>query len=133
MGLTYRKLTNVFQHRLKAYEITPEQWSTLYQISLSDGLIQKEIADRTGKDRPATTRILDHLAEKQLVFKKADPQDRRSFLVFITEKGKRLVAETLPIEASFIAEVASCMTAEEYDQLLSLIRRIDERLDRLEK
>lgn len=131
MGRTYRKLTNTFQHRLRSYGITPDQWSILYHVGQAEGLMQKDIAERAGKDRPTTTRILDHLTEKGWVYKQADAQDRRSFLVFATEEGRRLLAETTPIETAFIAELSSCMSDEEYEGLLALIRRIDDKLERM--
>ncbi|EFM12425.1 transcriptional regulator, MarR family [Paenibacillus curdlanolyticus YK9] len=128
-GMTYRKLSALLQNRLKPYEITPEQWSILYQIDRADGLIQKEIAERAGKDKPTTTRILDLLEEKGLIYKKAGTKDRRSFLVYITDKGRQMMQETLPIEKQVIAEVKSCMTTEEYDTLIRLISKISAQID----
>ncbi|MFD0677343.1 MULTISPECIES: MarR family winged helix-turn-helix transcriptional regulator [unclassified Paenibacillus] len=131
MGVTYRKLTNLLQYRLKEYDITPEQWSVLYQVARADGLIQKEIADRAGKDRPTTTRILDQLEGKGCIYKKTGENDRRSFLVHITDKGKLLIEKTLPIERQVINEVKEWMTADEYDLLLELLLRINNRMSEL--
>lgn len=131
MGMTYRKLSNLLLQRLKPYDITPEQWSVLYQISRADGLIQKEIAELSGKDRPTTTRILDHLQEKGLVFKKMDDNDRRSFLVSITDKGKSVIDKTTPIERQATEDVKQCMTEEEYEQLLQLLLRINQHANKL--
>ncbi len=125
MGVAYRKISALLQHRLKDYDITPEQWSVLHQIYQSDGLIQKEIADRSGKDKPTTTRIIDLLESKGLVRKQAGKRDRRSFLVFSTERGKELIRETLPIERSVTEEVKRIMDAEEYEKLMELLQRIN--------
>jgi len=125
MGTTYRKLTNLLHNRLKPYDITPEQWSVLYQIDQVDGLIQKEIGERAGKDKPTTTRILDHLEMKGLIYKQMGTEDRRSLSVYITEKGKNLMQATTRIERQVIEEVKQCMTEEEYDVLISLLLRIN--------
>ncbi|WP_334076567.1 MarR family transcriptional regulator [Paenibacillus sanfengchensis] len=125
MGVTYRKIAGLLQSRLREYDITPEQWSVLFQIDRSAGLIQREIARRTGKDKPTTTRILDHLEKKGLVYKEAGKQDRRSFLVFSTEQGKTMIRETLSIEAGVTEDVKECMTGEEYGLLLELLMRIN--------
>jgi len=125
MGVTYRKIAGLLQSRLREYDITPEQWSVLFQIDRSEGLIQREIASRTGKDKPTTTRILDHLEAKGLVLKKAGIRDRRSFLVFSTERGKALIRDTIGIEAGVTEDVKACMTEEEYGELLELLLRIN--------
>ncbi len=125
LGTAYRKASALFQSRLKRFDITPEQWSILYQVDLADGLIQKEIAERAGKDRPTTTRILDHLERKELVARRTDNCDRRSFQVGITDKGRNLIRETLPIEIKSNEDVRSCMSEEEYETLMRLLIRID--------
>lgn len=125
MGVTYRKIAALLQYRLKEYEITPEQWSVLNQIDASEGLIQKEIAERTGKDKPTTTRILDHLESKGLVFKRTGAQDRRSYIVYSTDRGKELIRDTLSIERGVTEEVKSCMTEDEYILFIELLGRIN--------
>ncbi|PYI56133.1 MarR family winged helix-turn-helix transcriptional regulator [Paenibacillus flagellatus] len=125
MGVTYRKLSMLLQQRLKPFDITPEQWSVLVHVARSDGLIQKEIAELAGKDKPTTTRILDHLEGKGLIVKQTGEADRRSFLVHITDKGKALIERTAPIERGLLQDVKQCMTDEEYDRLLDLLRRIE--------
>ncbi|WP_308634884.1 MarR family winged helix-turn-helix transcriptional regulator [Paenibacillus silvisoli] len=124
LGLAYRKLSALLQHRLSHYDITTEQWSVLNQIYRQPGMIQKDIADRVGKDKPTTTRILDLLERKGLIRKQAGEQDRRSFLVFCTEQGETIMHETTPIEDSVSAEVRTCMNEEEHALLMELLSRI---------
>ncbi|MEF2965969.1 MarR family transcriptional regulator [Paenibacillus sp. M1] len=131
MGVTYRKISSLLQSRLREYDITPEQWSVLRQIDQSEGLIQREIAERTGKDKPTTTRILDHLESKGLVYKQTGPQDRRSYLVYSSERGKALIRDTLPIEEGVTEDVKQCLSAEEYDLLVELLLRINDHVDQI--
>lgn len=131
MGTTYRKLSMLFQNGLKEYDITPEQWSVLYQIDRMEGLIQKEIAKRSGKDKPTTTRILDHLEGKGLVYKRTGEKDRRSFKVYITDKGRALVKETVPVEDKVTEEIMNCISSEEYEVLMELLLRINNHVDQI--
>lgn len=121
MGITYRRISALLQRRLKAYDITPEQWSVLYQIVMAEGLIQKEIAERVNKDKPATTRILDHLEKGGLIYKQMGPRDRRTFVVYAAEKGKQLIEKTTNVEQQVIQEIKQCVTEGEYDLLLQLL------------
>ncbi|MFC4597390.1 MarR family winged helix-turn-helix transcriptional regulator [Cohnella hongkongensis] len=125
MGLTYRKLTALFHNRLKPFELTPEQWSVLYQIDREEGLIQKDIAERTGRDRPTTTRILDHLEHKGLAHRRADERDRRSYRVYATDRGRELIRDTLRLELQGNEDVRACMTEEEFETLMRLLGNIE--------
>ncbi|UVI27926.1 MarR family winged helix-turn-helix transcriptional regulator [Paenibacillus spongiae] len=131
MGITYRKLTTLLQNRLKAFDITPEQWAVLFQVDKTDGLIQKEIAERVGKDKPTTTRILDHLEGKGLIRKQTGESDRRSFVVHITDKGRVLIEQTTPIEQGVIDVIKQCVTDEEYKRFLEILLRINHQVDSL--
>jgi DNA-binding MarR family transcriptional regulator len=128
MGLTYRKLLALFQQRLAPYDITPEQWSALNQIDQAQGLIQKELAERTGKDKPTTTRILDLLERKGLIYRKTGENDRRSLLVYSTEQGRALIKATEGIEDSVTNDARSCMSEEEYRVLTELLLRTHDHL-----
>ncbi|SFF07244.1 DNA-binding transcriptional regulator, MarR family [Paenibacillus catalpae] len=125
LGATYRKLTNFFAARIKDFGLTPEQWAVLFRVREEDGLIQKELAERAGKDKPTTTRILDSLEAKGFITKRASEHDRRSFQVYITDLGRETADTIEPIEYSTIAEIARVLSAEEYEQMTSLLKRLN--------
>ncbi|WP_433944160.1 MarR family winged helix-turn-helix transcriptional regulator [Paenibacillus sp. SN-8-1] len=129
MGIAYRKLSQVLQQRMRDYHITPEQWSVLYRIWEKDGQIQKEIGERSGKDKPTTTRIITALEEKGFIRKVSGKNDRRSFFIFITEAGRDVITLTEPIERQVLEEVTEGITAEESRLLLRLLRQITMQAD----
>lgn len=131
LGATYRKLSNFFAARIKEFGLTPEQWAVLFRVREEDGLIQKELADRAGKDKPTTTRILDSLEAKGFITKRAGENDRRSFQVFITEQGRAAADAIEPIEYSTIAEIAQVLSAAEYEQMTRLLKRLNEHTAKL--
>jgi DNA-binding MarR family transcriptional regulator len=47
--------------------ITIEQWSVLYQLWKNDGLSQQELCDKTFRDKPSITRLVDNLEKLELV------------------------------------------------------------------
>lgn len=124
LGVAYRKISNLLSQRLKEYDITPEQWSVLYRVYEHDGLIQKDIAARSGKDKPTTTRILDSLEAKQFIRKQVEQSDRRSFHIYCTDKGRSLIEETKSLEQQTIRDAAAGMSQEQYDQLISFLHGI---------
>lgn len=131
LSLTSRKLSHLFMHRLKEFKVTPEQWLVLSCIREQEGIIQKEIALRSGKDRPTITRILDVLDNKKLILKQADPQDRRSYLVYTTEKGRMLLEQTEGIEQHAIIQATDGISHADLERLFTILHRIRENTDKL--
>jgi DNA-binding MarR family transcriptional regulator len=133
IGQTYRKIIQLLFHRLKEYDITPEQWTVLYRISQQDGINQKEIAVRTGKDQPTTARILDALYKKGLVQKEMSTADRRAFLVYLTDKGQVLVEQTTPVEKRVIDDLISGINQSEIELVKKVLMQMSENLKNITK
>ncbi|HBI03755.1 MAG TPA: MarR family transcriptional regulator [Paenibacillaceae bacterium] len=128
-GITYRKIVNLLSLELKELEITPEQWAVLYRISEKDAINQKDIASRSGKDQPTTTRILDALYKKGFIEKKMCKTDRRSFLVFLTESGREVVKKAAPIELKTLEQVAQGIEPEQLVLFKLMLRQMNENIE----
>lgn len=70
--------------------ITKEQLSILVILWKEDGYSQQFLAEKTHRDKPGVTRLLDSLERQKLVTRRVHPFDRRTNLIFLTEEGKRL-------------------------------------------
>ncbi len=92
--------------RDKGYDITPEQWSILARLWEEEGLTQKQIADRTYKDKANITRLVDVLEKRGLLERRADPADRRRYYIHLTESGRGLKEKLLAV-AYEIVQVAT--------------------------
>ncbi|ATO48037.1 MULTISPECIES: MarR family winged helix-turn-helix transcriptional regulator [Brevibacillus] len=126
LGQTYRKIVYLLSSRLKEFDITTEQFSLLYQLDKQDGINQKELAHRTSKDQPTTTRILDALYKKGLIHKKTSENDRRAFLLFLTDAGKEMVKQTLPIEQQTIQEALHNISDADLAFMKQLLQQMSE-------
>jgi DNA-binding MarR family transcriptional regulator len=93
-----RKISHLLASRFEPYGVTTEQFAALQRLAEEDGVSQKELASRAEKDQTNMTRILDQLERKGLIVRRPNAEDRRSFLIYSTEKGNRLAAELAPLE-----------------------------------
>lgn len=109
--------------QLKPFDVTPEQWVVLNRLSIEEGVCQRELAERIVKDQPNTTRILDKMEHKGLIRRLPAPRDRRAFLVFLTDEGKRLREELLPVIRKLHKSSMKGFSAEEITLLGSLLER----------
>jgi DNA-binding MarR family transcriptional regulator len=58
----------------------------------------KQIAEAATMDAPATTVALNDLEDRGLIVREADPTNRRSKLVSLTDEGRRVVASIDDVE-----------------------------------
>lgn len=130
LGVIYRKVSNRLAAKLKDYDLTPEQWSVMCCICFKEGMNQKEIAERTSKDQPTVTRILNVLHRKGLIMRSSDRADRRAYLIYPTDKGRQVTEETSVIERHHNAAMIEDFTPEQLDLLAEAFRRIERNAER---
>src|SRR5688500_15937751 len=116
------ELHQIFQAR--GYDITPEQWAVLNRLWEQDGLSQVELAERTFKDKPSTTRILNLLEQKGIVLRRRDAEDGRVIHVFLTKAGKDLKEKLIPCAEEVLVKSGQNLTKEEVSQFKQILRKI---------
>ncbi|MBP1764038.1 MAG: MarR family transcriptional regulator [Firmicutes bacterium] len=125
--LIYRadlKIKSRFQRQIKSYGITREQWAIIGRLFDQDGISQKDLSEQTLKDQAAVTRILDGMESKGLVKRHINQSDRRSFLVYLTDSGKELREQVVPIAVSVLKEATEGLTENEVHTLKKLLRKV---------
>ena len=78
-------------------DLTPEQWTILSELAGHDSIYQRELAANTFKDAPTVSRIIELLVNRGYLSRVADKQDRRRFLVSLTEEGRKIYERSAPI------------------------------------
>jgi DNA-binding MarR family transcriptional regulator len=109
-------------------EITIEQWSVLYHLWKEDGLSQQELCNRTFRDKPSITRLIDNLEKQQLVKRVASPTDRRINLVQLTEAAKDLQQITIDLANQTMAEALVGVDKKEIEIVKSVFQRVYDNL-----
>lgn len=96
---TIKKIRNALQKRFneEGYDLTVDQWVLIDHVARNPGISQNTLADLTTKDAPTVTRIIDLLTKKGLVERRMAEDDRRKFLIHLTEAGQQKYAEVLPV------------------------------------
>lgn len=123
---TARKVKQAFQRLLKEISagITADQWVVLDTLQKGDGLSQVEIAQMIYKDPPTLTRIIDLLCSKGLVRREEHAVDRRRMQIFLTDAGRELFTELLPVVRSFREQGWNTLSVEELRQLKQILDRV---------
>lgn len=123
---TAKRMRQSFKGVLKKMDagVTIDQWAILYELEKEDGLSQYELANRTFKDAPTVTRIIDLLSDKKLTNRVPDPGDRRRFNIFLTDTGKRKIEEIIPAARSFREKVWDGLDEKTVDLLIKSLNKV---------
>ena len=125
---TARKIQRLLNLNLKSYKVTSEQWGVLKRLFENDHVNQKDLSERADKDQATLTKILDLLEKQELVRRESNPDDRRAFLICITEKGKRLVEELIPLVEDIFTKVTGSIKPEQLEVYVSVLNQIQENI-----
>lgn len=114
----------ILMEELKGSNLTIGQPKILDYLKTHDGSNQKEIAQACFLEAGSLTSILNKMEEKGLVERKVLNGNRRSFHIFLTEKGHE--QQTLVQDAfQSIEKIAlSGISDEDYQQFLSVYSKI---------
>ena len=125
---TYLAVTRVLQQRLKVYKLTSPQWYFMREIWIQEGLNQRELSDRVGTAESTTVSALRVLERRRLIYRESKPRDRRASRVYLTDAGRKLRNDVIPIINSVNEIALAGLTSSELTGLESTLRRIRENL-----
>lgn len=88
---TTRLMNRYYDRRARLYGITRTQWTLLTYLSRYEGVSQTKLAEYMDLAPMTLTRQIDKLEEDGLLDRRQDPKDRRTNLIFLTEKSQPLM------------------------------------------
>lgn len=128
-NMTSKKLVRYLNANLEKFNITTEQWAVLLKLSQKNKISQKLLAEITNKDQPTLTRILDILEKKSLIERQPNEHDRRSFILYITEKGIALKEKIEPFLENIFKIVIQGISCENLKKYIDVLLQINENIN----
>ena len=131
MERTAKRMKQFFQRTLSEMDagITADQWILLQVLDKEDGLSQLDLAQRTYKDAPTVTRIIDLLCKKELTERKANTADRRKFNICLTKKGRAKINEVIPTIKEFRKRIWKGLEPKELEEMTRILNTIFENME----
>lgn len=124
LNTSARLIKRKMDKQLDKHDITTAQWIVLKLLDKKEKLSQAEIAELLLADRATVGTVINKLIEKGYLDKEFDPQDRRTYLVFLTEKSQIIIKETEENERDVSAEALESFNEEETKVLFNALNRI---------
>ena len=104
--------------------ISQDQWLVLGPVWKNEGISQKDIAEYCGKDKTSVTKIIDTLEKRNLMVRYSDQIDQRIKRVILSNKGKELMKNAMPIMEQTRNEVRKGISDQEIGLFKTVLSKI---------
>jgi MarR family 2-MHQ and catechol resistance regulon transcriptional repressor len=105
-------------------KLTWSQLNTLDALYHLGPLSQKELGKKISKSGGNITLVVDNLEKQYLVKRERGKEDRRLFIINLTDKGKKVFEEIFPEYLILIKNVMNTLTDSEQKELQRLCKKI---------
>jgi DNA-binding MarR family transcriptional regulator len=125
-----RLMRRTFDVRAKEIGVTRPQWQVLGLLVSYPGINQGALAERLEVEPITAGRMIDRLQDADLVERRADPGDRRAWLLYPTPHGEELFAQLRPFALETLELALDGISPGERESLAAILGRIRGNLSR---
>ena len=116
-----RLLRRRFEQKARGLGLTRAQWQVLAYVAEHEGMHQGALADILEIEPITLVRILDRLQTAGLVERRADPRDRRVWLLYLTPKARPVLDEIRVLGAATREEALAGVSAADRERLMRIL------------
>ena len=127
-----RLFRRAFNARTRSSGITALQWRLITYLKRHAGIRQGPLAELIEVEPITLSRVVDRLAEADLVERRPDPTDRRAWQLYLTPRAADLLNEMRSVAEQLTEDATEGLNADERDQLIALVERVRANLSRRE-
>jgi len=115
---------NGFAQRLRKLRLKPHDAGILRMLGSNPGLTQHALSKILGMFPSQLVALLDGLEDRRLIERRRSPQDRRRYLLHLTNAGRKALAEIGRLTLQLEDDLFTGLTEPELDLFCQLLRRI---------
>lgn len=108
---------------IKESGLTPAQFGVLEALYNKGDLRINELIEKILTTSGNITVVIKNLEKEGLIQKNADPKDKRSCIVSLTDKGKQYIEAVLPKHIDNIRDIFSILSDEEKRLLKDILKK----------
>ncbi|MFX1380678.1 MAG: MarR family winged helix-turn-helix transcriptional regulator [Promethearchaeota archaeon] len=108
---------------IRKHNISLPQYCVMRNLGKFESLQLKELAITCSLSRPTITGVIDTMEKKGLVTREINSEDRRSYLILLTEKGKKLF-KMLPKQELILKNCCDALSPTEIQEINQLLVKL---------
>jgi DNA-binding MarR family transcriptional regulator len=114
---------DLYRKVIHEYNLTLPQYCVLRNLGLSGGLQLRDLALKCHLSRSTMTGVIDTMERNKIVVRVKNPEDRRSSLVVLTDKGKQIYIK-LPKQDKITQNCCNALNSEEIQDINILLMKM---------
>jgi len=122
----WHAISRMYNQQAIQYGITTSIGFVLLNINTKEGTPATKIAPLMGLESRSLTRMLKNMEDKGLIYKKPDPEDKRSVRIFLTDLGIEKKAISRETVKAFNEEVFNRLNKEKLEAFYDTINIINQ-------
>jgi DNA-binding MarR family transcriptional regulator len=119
-GVFMRCSVRGFLRYSKESGLSMPQIGALFRLSHGNSGVT-DLGGDLGVTSAAASQMLDKLFHQELILRSEDPDDRRAKKIVLTEKGKKVLAESFLYRQQWLEELSKILSADEKKVILSAL------------
>jgi DNA-binding MarR family transcriptional regulator len=124
LAKAYQRACALYKEQFDAYDLTPQQFGLLRFLWEEDGLTQVELSNRSQVDRTTIGGLIDRLEHGGLVQRLPHPDDRRAYRICLTDRGRDLQQELIPLGEALHRRILAPLTSDEVTTLVAILQKL---------
>lgn len=121
---TSRLLRRSFDERTRAIGITGAQWRLLFTVSRNEGQNQGATAELLEVEPITLCRMIDRMEESGMVERRPDPNDRRAWRLYLTDKSRPLIGQLRELGDQLTEQALQGVAADDRQRLRDILNTI---------
>ncbi len=110
---------------IKASDLTVAEAHALEALGKYGSMNMKNLSEKLGVTTGTTTVTVDRLEKKEYALREAVKEDRRMYLISLTEKGQKAYQEHHDYHHSLTEQILSVLSEEEGANFLAILKKIN--------
>lgn len=123
-----RLMRRAFDERAREIGVTRPQWQVLSVLQRYEGIKQGGLAEILEVEPITAGRMIDRMQESGLVERRADPADRRAWLLHLTARGREIIDRLQPLAQEMSGKAMAGIDDAEKAELLRILETMLENL-----
>ena len=125
LKVVWQSVANTYNQIATGFGITQAIGYALINIH-EEGTAVSQIASLMGVKATSLSRMLNNMEELGLIFRKADPEDKRSVKIFLTESGRQKRKQAKAVVRNFNEYLNSGISERERKQLIETLNKVNQ-------
>jgi MarR family transcriptional regulator, lower aerobic nicotinate degradation pathway regulator len=114
----------IFMDQARKFDVTPVQYSAIFAINNHPGIDQTALCNMIALDRSTIGDVVTRLEKKRLITRRHDPLDRRTKSLYITPRGRRLLADIEPAVAVTQRLILAPLKVSERNAFMAMLKEL---------